>query len=204
MPLPDFVTMQAQPDLLLDWLKDNILISRNPVNGGLGAQWVTFIPFIHPIFGLSTGTDASDNPADVYEIVTAGANAGNGLRSFICNYIPGGSPQETLTSLGDYCFTAAMNGCTFGISPNVGGQVTVTHANTGGNHVAQRAQVSGVLGGLAGATVLEPAAYRRLAPGAGLTSTTFGIRTGGNWKFYFQSYRSTGNGTYHTYGVMSV
>jgi hypothetical protein len=194
--------LQAQPDLLLDWLDSNILISQNPNNGGLGAQWMTIVPYIHPYAGPATGTDKYGHACGVYEITTLGANAGNGLRSFICNYAPGVVHQETLTVHGDYCFTAAMNGCTFGVGPNVGGQVTVAHANSGGATGLQRAQVAGVVGPLAGAKVLEPAAYRHLAPG--LTATTFGVRTGANWNFYFQSYKSVGAPAYQTFGVMPI
>lgn len=205
MPLPDFAQLQAQPDLLLTWLQSNLLISLNPNNNGGGALWMTIVPFVHPIHGATTGVDTNGNALDVYEIVTAGANAGNGLRCFVCNYVPGQVHSEVLTAHADYCFTAAMNGCTFGISPMANGQVTVAHANTGGNAVAQRVQLNGVLpGGLAAAKVLEPAAYRRVKPNSTLTATTFGIRTGMKWKFYFQSFESLGNGAYRTYGVMPV
>lgn len=205
MPLPNFAHLQAQPSLLLTWLQTNLLISINPNNHGLGAQWLTIVPFVHPIFGATTAHDTQGNVMDVYEIRSAGANAGNGLRSFICNYAQGAVHQETLSVLGDFCFTAAMNGCTFGIGPTVGGQVTVAHANTGGQSGPQRVQLSGVFGGLGGGLkVLEPSAYRRVKPNSRLTATTFGVRTGMNWKFYFQSYESTGNGTYCSYGVMPV
>jgi|GEM_PF-2933200 len=204
MPLPNFGHLQAQPDLLRTWLQSNLLISVNPNNHGLGARWMTIVPFVHPIFGAATAQDTQGHAMDVYEVTTAGANAGNGLRAFICNYVPGTVQQETIGALGDYCFTAAMNGCTFGIGPAVGGQRTVAHANHGGNSVQQRVQLTGVLGPLTGLKVLEPSAYRRVKPNSRLTATTFGIRTGMNWNFYFQSYESIGNAVYCSYGVMPV
>jgi hypothetical protein len=204
MPLPNFVTMQAQPDLLLTWLQNNLLISRNVNNNGLGAQWLTVTPFVHQLYGNTTGTDADGNAIDVYELTANNAGQNNGMRSFICNYAQHNVHQQDIDAHGDYCFTPNMNGCTFAIGQPNGGTITVAHANTGGNSAAQRQQISGVFGGLGNLKVLEPAAYRRVKPGSRINATTFGIRSGMTWTFYFQSWESVGNGTYLTYGVMPV
>lgn len=205
MPLPDFTQLQVQPDLLIDWMQTNLLIARVLNNNGLGAQWLTIVPFVHPIYGACTAQDTTGAAMDVYEVVSAGAHAANGLRSYICNYTPGAVENEVIDAHADYCFTTAMNGCSFAMSPAVGGQVTVAHANDPGGPTSQRTQLSTAVGPLtANHTVLEPAAYRRLRPQAGLTATTVAVRMGGTWSLYFQSFESMGGGTYLCYGAMKV
>ena len=200
MSLPNFALMKDQPDLLLDWLDNNILTAAALNNGGNNdPHWVTIIP--KP---LATGLSFTDEAIDVYELTTKKANEDNGMKSYICNYSQGDVHQQNIDAHADYCFTANMNGCTFAIGPSVDDQITVAHANAGGKPDDQRTQISNVFGGLGGLKLLEPAMYRKLAPNNNLQATTFGIRTGENWDFYFQSYEPRGQGTYKLYTVAKI
>jgi hypothetical protein len=214
MPLPNFGHLQAQPSLLLNWLNTNLLMAANAglianVLNPPGTALMTIAAALaHPAHGALQASDTGGIPMGVYDITNAGVNAGNGLPSYICNYNAGGVNSVMLGSLGDYCFTVNLNGCTFGIgTAGAGGARRVAHANRGGNTILQRGQIQGAFAAganLAGLTLLEPAQYRRLSPVLSMQATVFGIREGTNWRFYFQCYSNSGGGQYRVYGVFPI
>lgn len=181
MALPNFAHLQAQPDLLLTWLKNNLLLAGNlqnvgavGVGGGIGQ--VTIGAYQGPV---QSATDASNGqPMGVYALKNDPAGA---LTAYICNYKANDHRSVLIGTHADYCFTTTLNGCTFAVGPVQPGNVRrVSHANTGGNTILQRQQTRTAQqsGNLAGIALLEPASYRRLSPTLALNTTVFGIRTG--------------------------
>ena len=147
------------------------------------------------------------------------ANGGVSFPSYIADYAQGATTQTTLGTAANLCFTANMNGCTFGIgipSPDGSSQV-VTHGNAAGSAgmaglsaktsqaavtaVQTSLQYSGAKQALGvGAQVFEPEHYRV----DGKQSITFGWRTATHgWRFYFLSYRRQ-YGIVTNYGVNPV
>lgn len=202
MPHPNLAHLQAGPETFLVWLEHNILKAAHP-KSLTGLAWVKFDPAQggHP----QTGVDLTGNAVDVYQISTQGAGAQDAVRSYICNYMANESRSVDVSNAGDFCFTANMNGCSFGIDgSNPNGSVKVTHANRGGHSGDQLNQLGIAHNGLGGLKVLEPQTYRTMAPRKNMNATTFGIRSGMNWKWYFQSYCYEGKGLYTLYGVFPI
>ena len=207
MPAPNIPHLQAAPDLLLTWLNANML--RAPVlnAGPPGTTWATFTPATL-LPGIPGGAAVAVNqhgaPMDVFDI-GVGGGAGNGVPAYICNYAAGNCRHVDLGSLGDYCFTVTLNGCSFGVGPfGAAGGKRAAHANSGGNAILQRNQLQVAFGAganLAGISLLQPNDYRRLSPTLNLQATVFGIRQGTQWRFYFQCYSSHTHGNYRVYGV---
>ena len=193
MPAPNLVTLAANPDALLTWLGSNLLTAGNLANviNPPGFAYATFTQDNVPVAVNSSGV-----PIDVYKVKSDGAGPGNGVPAHICNYTAGTNHSVLLTNMAQFCFTITLNGCTFGIgTPDAQGRVVVTHANSGGNTINQRNQIQGAHGvgaDMAGVTLLEPAVYRRINPTKNMQATVFGIRSGGGWRFYFQSYEVAG------------
>ena len=210
MPLPNFTQFQAQPDLLLNWLRGNLLLAGYVANvpnpPGTGMVTIAAPPAVPGIPNVAI--NESGVPMDVFRITNAGVNPGNQLPSYICNYLPNTVHSVDIGGLGDFCFTVTLNGCTFGIGPaGIGGARRVAHANRGGNTLLQRGQIQGAFGvgpNLAGLTLLEPAQYRRLSDVLNMQATVFGIRTATNWRFYFQAFSTHGAGNYRVYGVYPI
>ncbi|HJZ58312.1 MAG TPA: hypothetical protein VKE74_25440 [Gemmataceae bacterium] len=221
MPFPNFASLQASPDSLLNWLQTNLLVADGILNvaNPPGTSDVTFINPVVPYPGatVENAVDASGSPIGVYKITNNPAllpgnafNPATSLASYICNYTANGRNGVNLGSLGDYCFTTNLNGCTFAVGPANAHHVRrVSHVNNGGNTVLQRGQVQtehGTGPNLAGLTLLEPAMYRRLNPALSMQATVFGIRTGVQWRFYFQSFSAHIGATYRyrMYGVIPI
>src|SRR5207245_559822 len=140
-----------------------------------GTAWVKFeqvpdIPF------PPRAVNMSGRPLGVYQLRSNGAGENDSVRAYVCNYTPNAIQTVDLSSAGDYCFTINLNGCTFGIGPVVRGVRRVSHANTGGNSLAQRNQTwnaHGVAANSLGIKMLEPSEYRRLNTNLNLQSTVF-------------------------------
>lgn len=208
MPAPNLATLQADPPALLEWLNDNLLISGTLANvpNPAGTARVRFeqvpdVPF------PPHAVNMSGRPLGVYQLRSNGTGDHNSVRSYVCNYTPNAVETVTLGSAGDYCFTTNLNGCTFGIGPAVRGVRRVSHANTGGNSLAQRNQTwnaHGVAANSLGIKMLEPAEYRRLNTTTNLQATVFGIRRGLNWSFYYQVYNAVGNCNYQVRDVIRI
>ena len=129
------------------------------------------------------------------------------FESYICDYKDGEINYQVLDKKADFCFTWTMNGCTFGIGkPAADGSVLVSHGNVKGMGVprgcqqeAQASLANQMHGGQV--SLLEPITYRQ---GGDEMSTTFGIREGTAWKFYYQSYRRFGLYAWQLLGVSTI
>lgn len=134
------------------------------------------------------------------------ANAEAAFLAFWCPYAQNAVRTCTLDDSASLMFTATMDGCTFAVTgQDARGNCRVGHANAarfGANREAvygmagarqfqageQANQLQHALGGGAMQTI-KPADYMADFDGAMVKkSTTFGIRTGGTWNFYTQTY----------------
>lgn len=212
MPAPNFANLNAGPAGLLAWLDDNLLLAGTVQNvpNPPGLAWAAIVPrpAVAPGMPLPVAVNASGRPMDVFNLRSDGLGAANAVRAYICNYTAMNFESVLLGNAGDYCFTINLNGCTYGIGPaQLGGTRLVTHSNRGGNTLLQRADIqaeNGVGANLAGVTLLEPAQYRRLGGGGNLQATVFGVRTGNNWRFYFQSCTAIGGNNFQVHGVFPI
>lgn len=215
MPLPDFTQLQASPDLLLNWLKTNLLVADAILNvASPGLSDVTFIPHTaYPGGPLSNAVDDRDSRIDAYTVTNNPGQMPNGqatLRSYVCNYVARKKRHVDVGTRGDYCFTTNLNGCTFAIGPPDAQHVRrVSHANTPGDPAAQRLQTQNAHNtgaDLAGLTLLEPSNYRHIGTRLSMQATAFGIRTGLQWAFYFQlfSAHTSGNYRFKMYDVFRI
>jgi len=128
--------------------------------------------------------------------------------SYICDYQKSEISYQVLSREADFCFTFAMDGCTFGVgSRTPDGEVLVSHGNAaglteGGTTQAERQRnFASELHGGSVAQILEPGTYR---PSGERVATTFGVRLNGNWSFYYLNYKVTKKGFppgYEHYGV---
>jgi hypothetical protein len=207
MPPPNLGVIQGNPPDLLLWLQNNLLLAGlvTDVPNPPGTAWVTIgapgAPAPAPAFDLA-GTAMG-----VYALRCNGAGLHDALPSYVCNYQAGQVRSVLVAGARDFCFTITLNGCTFGIGPLApGGARLVSHANTGGNTLPQRTQTwaaHAVPANALAITMLEPALYRRM--GGNLQATVFGIRSAGNWRFYFQLYnRPAGGANITVYGVFPI
>lgn len=117
------------------------------------------------------------------------------FKSYICPYTSGELSYAVLAKEADFCFTFAMDGCTFGVgTPTPTGEVIVSHGNaigvtegTGDQENKQKEFATQFHRfGLKG--LLEPSTYRLSKKHI---STTVGVRVGGKWKFYSLRYVRT-------------
>ncbi|MDF1505171.1 hypothetical protein [Roseisolibacter sp. H3M3-2] len=115
------------------------------------------------------------------------------FRSYICPYKAGDLSYTVLGHEADFCFTFAMDGCTFAVgTPTPNGEVIVSHGNAKGNTEGAGDQASRQQDfatdfhrqGVAG--VLDPSTYRLSNKHI---STTFGVREGGRWAFHSLRYK---------------
>ena len=154
--------------------------------------------------GRSAKRHGQDVPTYLLRVFRGQTNAEATFRAFWCPY----AQNETLTCNIDrdaaLFFTATMDGCTLGVNDQGGGAAQVAHANSGrfgadreatyGLDGARQFQASEqanrighAIGG--GAALIQPADYMDdYGTGRERKSTTFGIRTGGTWNFYTQTY----------------
>ena len=126
--------------------------------------------------------------------------------AYLVEYEDNKTPITVLGQAATLCFTANMNGCTFGIgsqgSPS--GSLVVTHSNSRGhgsqegNISDQRLKAGFVVG--TGGGLFEPEHYRT----HGKQSITFGFRKPGQkWQFCFLSYARR-SGIITNYGVRDI
>ena len=204
MPAPDLDRLHAGPEQLLGWLDNNVLLSGLVQNSASPnfLEWMTIGP--PAPFNAPTGQKPDGTAIDVFYLRNNGTGPADAVRSYICNYVPNQVRSTPLGTGGDYCFTTTMNGCTFGVgraAPD--GSVRVSHANTGGDTAAQRNQ-TWTEHGNHNVSMLEPALYRRLGNGMNLNITTFGIRSGRAWKFYFQLFEARPGRVFVLHGVFPI
>lgn len=206
MPLPNLGSLQAAPEQLRTWCDSNILTAGTVTNAlnPAGVTWARIVqrPPMAPGMPAPTGQDAAGHAVDVYDLRCDGAGPHDGVPAHICNYMANNIRDVQLDNTPDYMFTINLNGCTFGVgAPQPNGNKLVSHANAGGNAQVQRGMTGGAHGGLGGVALLEPALYRNLGGQGQNQATVFGIRSGLNWRFYFQSYTYLGNQTFRLNGV---
>jgi hypothetical protein len=151
---------------------------------------------------------AWDGPGcGVMALAQAQSTDAGAFATWICDYEANDIKYATLSNARPFCFTAEMNGCTFGIgSPSPGGVITVSHANAVGpgggnltNQVAeQRSMTSAVMPDWV--RLFQPFDYNfsgqiftkvPVGMGANLNTTTFGVLNGNNWTFWYQQHLRT-------------
>ena len=200
MPDPDYAGWQADPSALLAFLQTNIIATGLLPN----SQQPGVPEYLY--------LDKKDTPViqdgkevgKVWYLKASDKNTTNtALFSYICDYQKNDTKFVMLGDRAKFCFTITMNGCTFGIgAPNSSGDVIVSHCNRASDSNQAVTQRDITRGGHknANVTLLEPSMYR---PVAQMTCTTFGLRIGSTWKFYFQSYRPSG-GQFLFFGTMPI
>lgn len=210
MPPPNLATLQAAPDQLLPWLNANILtagtVQNVPAPNGLA--WVRIEPRPVPPSGAVNAVDAAGGAVGLYQLRTNGTGIADAVRAYICNYTAHNVHSVDIGNLGDFVFTTNLNGCTYGIGPAApNGSRRVSHANSGGAIGTQRTQTwnqHGVPANSTAVKMLEPSLYRNNLIGSA-QATVFGIRSGLNWDFYFQSYDwDLGSRTFTLHGVFPI
>ncbi len=129
------------------------------------------------------------------------------FEAYLAEYQSGRTPLTVLGTRAQLCFTANMNGCTFGIghqaTPESG--LVVTHSNSRGggsqeaNIARQRRLASLVVG--PGGVLFEPEHYRTNEK----NSITFGYRSPGQrWRFASLAYRVWPGNRITSYGVRNI
>jgi hypothetical protein len=177
-------------------------------------------------FGLKasawTGIRDSDNAAIPVWQVSKAPDGEPYFRSYIADYEQGTTVFTTLgaNEHAEFCFTANMNGCTFGLGhPAPDGTLIVSHGNAA--NTGDHQNFDGSLMGRAGNTALQTSIqYSQAKAGHGVggqvfepehyrigqrQSVTFGYRARGTgvWSFYFVSY-TRAQGVYTSYGVQPM
>jgi hypothetical protein len=130
-------------------------------------------------------------PAAIYN--AQAVKDGRTFKAYFCPFAENDTLGTMIAKKADYLFTTAMDGCTLGIgSANSQGSRMIYHSNLaklgeGGQASGQASVISMTLG--ASLQVLfEPKDYRYEYGVSSLLSTTFGVRSGGSWNFYAQTY----------------
>ncbi|MEM1436497.1 MAG: hypothetical protein AAGG11_20775 [Pseudomonadota bacterium] len=159
-----------------------------------------------------------ETPIPVYMLTKAKEGEAS-FDAYIAEYHQGATTPTLLGHEADLCFTANMNGCTFGIGSQAkpADTLLVSHGNAAGSDglkglsgVVKPEAISSIQNSLqhtwarelhAEGQVFEPEHYRT----NGRQSITFGWREPGKkWKFYFQSYEKKAGNKWLVYGVSPV
>lgn len=116
--------------------------------------------------------------------------------TWICDYQQDGIKYRTLDNSRPFCFTANINGCTFGIgAKQPGGVLTVSHANArteGNGNISQQTRFQSSMGNN-DANNFDARHYNTgQRNGMGYNTTIVGICDNGAWTFYYQSYLKRG------------
>lgn len=142
------------------------------------------------------------------DIVNLGQRATDGkFKAYVCDFEANQINYQVLGKAAEFCFTITMNGCTFGIgAPTVDGSVLVTHGNMGGQAAPQLEMGQFMHTGGVNTTFVQPGDYLKYDGGnSGRANiTTFGLRDGNKWKFYYQRYATLGNQRMRHLGVTEV
>ena len=190
---------------LVDKTGDWPTVSRNRNRRGFGA------------LSAVTNQTAWTKPASLYEISPAAPGDANTFPAYICRWQGDSVCTKTLGHDADVMFTGNMNGCTFGVGMPAGdGSVRVGHANaarqaegTADNPdftTQRQAQYNALASRGAGASIVDPNAYRANVTYSGkgsndfeIVAVTVGIRIGGKWEFYYQHQRFGGTQNNYSY-----
>lgn len=200
MPDPDYAGWEANPAAILAFMSDNIIATGLLPN----AQQNSMPEYLALTKTATRVTKDGRDAGWVYYLkASTETSSATALKSYICDYAKNNTNYALLSDKAKFCFTITMNGCTFGIGmPNSSGDVIVSHSNRASDPNQAETQRDITLGGHRNGqvTMLEPSMYR---PVAKMTCTTFGLRIGGRWKFYFQSYRPNG-GSFEYFGALPI
>lgn len=200
MPDVDYAALEADPASILAFMKNNIIATGLLPNSQENSE-----PEYLVLSKTTTKvTQGGTELGNVYYLKgSTETSTGNAIKSYVCDYEKNNTKFVMLGKKAKFCFTITMNGCTFGIgAPSSDGSVIVSHSNRASDRNQAETQREITLGGHKNRAVamLEPSMYR-IAPR--MTCTTFGIRSGRTWKFYFQSYMPSGSSWEH-YGVPEI
>ena len=201
------------------FMDSNVVLTSGTLGGdqpSAGLKTMCLVPYGHGtakkhghelgIFSL-TSYSRQDSAAAVFQ-------------AFWCPYAQNNTFSCDLDSSGSLCFTALMDGCSFGVQQNGNGRARVGHANEGtyganmggtygrvGQRMMQRDEQTNRLKHIVGdgVQVIAPDDYMLDHDGeAVLKSTTFGVRKGNAWEFYTQRWlrqRTVNGWTYFLRGV---
>lgn len=188
------------PAEMLNIFRNKIVVMRGVPStdscGGLDYLKIT------PKSGASGEARLGELRTDVPVVQVERANAGDpgAFLTWIVDYAHNDIRYTTISPARPFCFTATMNGCTFGIgSPGPNGVLTVSHANAtavgnagGLGQQIERQNRMGVRSD--GARNFDPTNYEVgiYADTMGLNTTLVGIYDDGAWSFYYQTYACSG------------
>ena len=193
------------PAEMLQIFSKNI-VRIQPIRG-LGPSWMDYLKVTPSVCTGEVERWGSGATCPVMEIETAESHDAGAFVSWICDYDSDAVNYKTLSNSRQYCFTATMNGCTFGIGTRVGGGVvTVSHSNAvtlGGGSLRQQAVEQKSLASSVspeGVRLFQPIDYNFnghvYTPSFGghgqLNTTTFGLLINNDWRFYYQQYIQIG------------
>jgi hypothetical protein len=186
------------PAEMLNIFRNNIVVMRGVPAADPGGQ---------DYFKITKKTGATGEArrgqtsiaVDVMQVERANPGDADAFLTWVLDYASNDIKYVTLSSARTFCFTATMNGCTFGIgsaSPN--GVLTVSHANAIGASATngtrgqiQRQNQMGVRSD--GAVNFDPSQYETgVVSGMGLNTTVVGIYDTAEWSFYCQTYANAG------------
>jgi hypothetical protein len=177
---------------MLNIFRSNIVYMRGVPASDVGGN-VDYLKFgtkVGAVGVVRSGSGEINVPVKFVESATVGD--ADAFPTWICDYAADTVKYKTLSNARPFCFTANMNGCTFGIGAAVaGGVVTVSHANAttagGGNLATQTAQQKLQSAVVPGAKLFEPKDYD-FSGLQQLNTTLVGILNGNDWTFYYQQF----------------
>lgn len=206
----NYTELMSKPETLLSFMQENLILTAWLKNSTIYGRPQLLKLEKSELFKATRTSSIlkKTKNAAVYALKHCGQND-QGFSSYICDYQENEINYQVLDKEADFCFTITMNGCTFGIgSPTSDGSILVTHCNTrtntenglldGDQQNRQRTLALAFHGSNTG--LFEPSSYRKNKENA----TTFGIRSKGEWQFYYQSYSYSGNQKYQIHGVYPI
>jgi len=191
----DFV---HDPNGFMDWH----LVVSSVKTSRVGANFTEKVTFKQLPTSFCMKTDNAGGGRSIPVLILRNARDDEvGIDAYVCDYESGNLKLQMIDRAAKYCFTFAMDGCSFGIgNPTPEGAVLVSHVNIkgGGSNAAnvanQRVALEGTHGTV-GSTFMEPHMYMGGDPNK---ATTFGVRNvlKSEWNFYYQNFRVEGPGQY--------
>jgi hypothetical protein len=186
------------PSEMLNIFRNNIVVVRGiPTSDPGGQDYLKITQKTNAVGEARRNNTTISVP--VMQVERANSTDKGAFLTWIVDYAQNDIKYKTLSSARSFCFTATMNGCTFGIgsqAPN--GVVTVSHANaiavgsTGGmkNQTERQSQMA-----VRSDDALNFDANQYdvgVVSGMALNTTLIGIYDTGEWSFYYQTYANTG------------
>ncbi|MGH7067307.1 MAG: hypothetical protein ACREFO_04170 [Acetobacteraceae bacterium] len=186
------------PEDMVDIFRKNIVVMYGvPAAKGDGAKDYLKVTDYDSKVGTIEAFGES-RAVSVKRIEAADEGDPSAFLTWICNYEGNKVHYQTLTSERKFCFTATMNGCTFGIgSPTREGALIVSHANqkVDSNDIVDQSleQATMTRKGLPeGSHLFQPQSYE-FGPKRLVNTTLFGVYINRGWEFWFQQYSGFGS-----------